>query len=125
MKSAFASILVVLGACDRAAVDPPRAFSQEAASSEAIMAAASSSVTAPTRPVPVATSSARTTNDRPVANVKSTRAREAPKTVYACPMHPEVNSGAPGVCPKCNMKLAPKTQSAEIREAPAALRAPL
>lgn len=28
--------------------------------------------------------------------------------VYECPMHPEVTSGAPGVCPKCNMKLVPK-----------------
>lgn len=28
--------------------------------------------------------------------------------VYACPMHAEVTSNAPGVCPKCNMKLVPK-----------------
>jgi hypothetical protein len=28
--------------------------------------------------------------------------------VYTCPMHPEVMSNAPGVCPKCNMKLVPK-----------------
>jgi hypothetical protein len=28
--------------------------------------------------------------------------------VYACPMHLEVTSEAPGVCPKCNMKLVPK-----------------
>jgi hypothetical protein len=25
-----------------------------------------------------------------------------------CPMHPEVTSTTPGVCPKCNMKLVPK-----------------
>jgi hypothetical protein len=29
-------------------------------------------------------------------------------TVYVCPMHPEVTSSTPGVCPKCNMKLVPK-----------------
>lgn len=29
-------------------------------------------------------------------------------TVYACPMHPEVTSSAPGTCPKCNMTLVPK-----------------
>ncbi len=26
---------------------------------------------------------------------------------YVCPMHPEVTSDAPGLCPKCNMKLVP------------------
>ncbi len=29
-------------------------------------------------------------------------------TVYVCPMDPDVTSNAPGVCPKCNMKLVPK-----------------
>ena len=33
-------------------------------------------------------------------------AKEA--VVYACPMHPEVTSNAPGACSKCNMKLVPK-----------------
>ena len=27
---------------------------------------------------------------------------------YVCPMHPEVTSDKPGLCPKCNMKLVPK-----------------
>lgn len=27
---------------------------------------------------------------------------------YVCPMHPDVTSHEPGVCPKCNMKLVPK-----------------
>lgn len=26
---------------------------------------------------------------------------------YVCPMHPEVVSSQPGVCPKCNMHLVP------------------
>ena len=33
----------------------------------------------------------------------STRSAEASK--YACPMHPEVTSDAPGICPKCHMAL--------------------
>jgi membrane fusion protein, copper/silver efflux system len=29
------------------------------------------------------------------------------KTMYYCPMHPEVTSDKPGICPKCNMDLEP------------------
>jgi hypothetical protein len=32
----------------------------------------------------------------------------AQAAAYVCPMHPEVTSSAPGVCPKCNMKLVAK-----------------
>lgn len=35
-------------------------------------------------------------------------AGDAGAVTYVCPMHPEVSSNAPGVCPKCNMKLVPK-----------------
>lgn len=30
------------------------------------------------------------------------------EVAYTCPMHPEVVSKTPGVCPKCNMNLVPK-----------------
>ena len=36
-------------------------------------------------------------------------ASQAEATTYVCPMHPEVVSSAPGTCPKCGMKLVPKT----------------
>lgn len=33
---------------------------------------------------------------------------EAAKSVYSCPMHPEVVRDAPGKCPKCGMNLEKK-----------------
>lgn len=30
------------------------------------------------------------------------------KTIYTCPMHPEVKQNAPGTCPKCGMDLVPE-----------------
>jgi YHS domain-containing protein len=35
--------------------------------------------------------------------------KEEVKTVYTCPMHPDVKSDKPGKCPKCNMELKPMT----------------
>jgi Cu+-exporting ATPase len=34
------------------------------------------------------------------------------KTIYTCPMHPEVQQDHPGNCPKCGMALEPKTVTA-------------
>jgi hypothetical protein len=43
---------------------------------------------------------------------KDTRAKiqmdSAVKTVYTCPMHPDVVSNKPGKCPKCGMELVAK-----------------
>jgi hypothetical protein len=40
--------------------------------------------------------------------------KSAPKKVtYTCPMHPEISSPKPGSCPKCGMKLVPKTPDAD------------
>ncbi|MBU0499128.1 MAG: heavy metal translocating P-type ATPase [Gammaproteobacteria bacterium] len=32
-----------------------------------------------------------------------------PGAVYTCPMHPEIQQGHPGACPKCGMALEPRT----------------
>jgi len=40
----------------------------------------------------------------------------AAKTVYTCPMHPEVEQDRPGNCPKCGMALEPKEVGAEVEE---------
>jgi P-type Cu+ transporter len=39
------------------------------------------------------------------------------KTIYTCPMHPEVQQDHPGDCPKCGMALEPKTANAGADEA--------
>ena len=121
LKSALSSILVVLGACDRAA------DGSSSARSEADVTAPS---TAAARPVASGDSGSATTivsarpspsterKASPHAAVKPTvgGARNGAKTVYVCPMHPEVVSDTPGLCPKCNMKLDPKPQVTETRQ---------
>ncbi len=41
------------------------------------------------------------------------RVATADKTIYTCPMHPEIEQDHPGDCPKCGMPLELKTVSAE------------
>ena len=36
----------------------------------------------------------------------------AGKTIFTCPMHPEVQQDHPGDCPKCGMALEPVTTAA-------------
>jgi Cu(I)/Ag(I) efflux system membrane fusion protein len=42
---------------------------------------------------------------RPAPPPPRARAASTPAAVYSCPMHPEVESPAPGKCPKCGMDL--------------------
>lgn len=39
------------------------------------------------------------------------------KTIYTCPMHPEVRQDHPGSCPKCGMDLEPETVTSDDEEA--------
>src|ERR1700693_768930 len=38
------------------------------------------------------------------------------KTIYTCPMHPQIQQDHPGNCPICGMTLEPKTVSAVEEE---------
>ncbi|MBW8014670.1 MAG: hypothetical protein FVQ82_00655 [Planctomycetes bacterium] len=38
---------------------------------------------------------------------KLAKVKPASKTIWTCPMHPEIKSPKPGPCPKCNMRLKP------------------
>jgi len=42
--------------------------------------------------------------------------RAAAKTIYTCPMHPEVAQDQPGRCPKCGMALEPKSAAADAED---------
>ena len=40
-----------------------------------------------------------------VPGVAATQNPPSAATVYACPMHPDVTSPVPGMCPRCGMAL--------------------
>lgn len=44
----------------------------------------------------------------------------ASSAIFGCPMHPDVLSPAPGLCPKCQMALRPKTPPVSAVSAPSA-----
>ena len=44
------------------------------------------------------------------------KVQAASSQVYTCPMHPEVVSDEPGLCPKCNMNLVPKEKAHDHSE---------
>jgi heavy metal-binding protein len=48
------------------------------------------------------------------ANSQHDYEQEQEKQKYTCPMHPEVVANHPGNCPKCGMKLVPKTQEKRL-----------
>ncbi|MBK6795297.1 MAG: multicopper oxidase domain-containing protein [Acidobacteria bacterium] len=52
-----------------------------------------------------------TTAEKQVSNIVAQQ-EPAQTGFYVCPMHPEVISNKPGSCPKCNMKLVRKQQTA-------------
>jgi hypothetical protein len=48
----------------------------------------------------------------PVDNTRDNKSPAKTKAaVYYCPMHPEVTSDKPGICPKCQMDLVLKEDS--------------
>src|SRR5690606_8447125 len=42
----------------------------------------------------------------------------ARKTIYTCPMHPEIEQDHPGSCPKCGMALEPKQVAVQEEDDP-------
>jgi hypothetical protein len=106
IKSALSSLLVLLSGCDH----------REPSSPDAARAMATSA-TAPTPPSTatpeqdaIATSPAASIEARipTLQPTKNKPAKPIAQMAYVCPMHPEVVSDAPRLCPKCNMKLEPK-----------------
>ena len=48
-------------------------------------------------------------------NKEESRQAGGSKTIYTCPMHPEVKQDHPGSCPKCGMDLVPE-KGVEVSE---------
>jgi hypothetical protein len=141
-KTALASLLVLLAACDRSqspsahathpsalAEDHPPLSTIAATSATAALSAtaapsypaAATAAPAIARPVSATTNAASVSaTSRPVASAVAgnTGAKPAARTVYVCPMHPEVLSNEPGTCPKCNMNLEAKPALAAPGAAP-------
>lgn len=116
LKSALSSILVVLGACDRAAEGSPSAVSRADPTPPSIVSARPDASDGAGGATTIA-SARPSSSASPHPAVKPMGSRDGAKTVYVCPMHPEVVSDTPGLCPKCNMKLDPKPQATETRPA--------
>jgi len=47
---------------------------------------------------------------------KQQQSKTIEKTIYTCPMHPEVQSNKPGTCPKCGMELVKKTIKVAVQK---------
>ncbi|MBX3233562.1 MAG: hypothetical protein KIT84_11200 [Labilithrix sp.] len=113
-KSAIAT-LVMLGGCERSS--PPRSEAVAATSETVVKPTQSLAAASPSAATPAAATSETVVKPtKSLAAARPSAATPAPsaKTVYVCPMHPDVTSDAPGLCPKCNMKLEPKTKSVQV-----------
>jgi Cu(I)/Ag(I) efflux system membrane fusion protein len=49
-----------------------------------------------------------TNSEKPVETSTDTVTHHQPHAVFTCPMHPEVISDKPGICPECKMDLVAK-----------------
>lgn len=71
---------------------------------------------APARPIATSLASDPLSEDPPAAPQHE---HQTDSTIYTCPMHPEIQQAGPGECPKCGMKLVPKSPSSATEAKPA------
>jgi Cu(I)/Ag(I) efflux system membrane fusion protein len=53
-----------------------------------------------------------TSSEKPAQSGADTSTQIKAHAAYTCPMHPEVLSDKPGICPECKMDLIEKTDKA-------------
>ena len=47
-------------------------------------------------------------------NNHNSQHQDSTKTIYVCPMHPEIQQNNPGRCPECGMNLVPAKQKRDV-----------
>ena len=123
VSASLAFALVLLGACSpsaapvsQSATDPSNPSAPEGPAA-AVAAPAPPSVTSASAPGDAHAGHSHddhggatptTSTSSTTASASAASAAPSQGVTYVCPMHPEVTSATPGVCPKCNMKLVPK-----------------
>lgn len=60
-----------------------------------------------------------TSSEKPVQSSADTSIHIKAHAAYTCPMHPEVLSDKPGICPECKMDLIEKTDKASAGDSTA------
>jgi len=109
MTAVLSAVGLIVGCTDGAVPPPGAAHPASPAAAEGVthVASSNSSAAASSEPAPQGAPAGHQHHGAASA-MSAAPAGSTDKTVYTCPMHPEVISDKPGQCPKCGMNLVLK-----------------